>query len=502
MMALCPPFSGYISSYFFHTLWITLWKEAYKLCISVQVFHTHLPERILSTVTMQHLGGIFVDKQGAAQIWSLAADALKAENPVAFDSWFKSLTAVDFDGKVLSLLVDNLFTRNILMQNYLTQLNTLLSRIAGFDITCALLIPSDLETPQEPKPQPAAPAAAPASPLNPRYTFSSYVIGNNNAMAHAAARKVAQNPGEAYNPLFLYSGVGLGKTHLMHAIGHEILEKNPNAKIMYITSETFTVELIQAIATNTNFEFRNRYRNVDVLMVDDIQFIAGKEATQEEFFHTFNALHQAGKQIIISSDKPPQNIPTLEERLSSRFQWGLTVDIAKPDLETRIAILRKKVERDHLDVPDEVNNFIATKVESNIRELEGCLNRVLAYANLTHSPISESLAAEALRDIITIKDPKRITTDLIMAMVADHFHVTVDDLKSKRRNREVSVPRQIAMYLVREMNGTSLPTIGEEFGGKDHTTVIHACKKIEDDLKHDLQLKETINTLKKRIQGA
>ena len=288
----------------------------------------------------------------------------------------------------------------------------------------------------------------------------------------------------------------------MHAIGHEILEKNPEAKIMYITSETFTVELIRAIATNENFEFRDRYRNVDVLMVDDIQFIAGKEATQEEFFHTFNALHQAGKQIIISSDKPPQNIPTLEERLSSRFQWGLTVDIAKPDLETRIAILRKKVERDGLDVPDEVNNFIAAKIESNIRELEGSLNRVIAYANLTGTPISEQLAAEALRDIIPVKDPKRITTDLIMAMVAEHFNVTVDDLKSKRRNREVSVPRQIAMYLVRELNGTSLPTIGMEFGGKDHTTVIHACKKVEDDLKTDQQLKETVNTLKKRIQGA
>ena len=410
-----------------------------------------------------------------------------------------------FDGKKLTLKPEHLFALNIIQRNHLDQIERVLCSLCNDSITCELVL-TDHPVASAPAQdvRSARPVQTPVSQsqLNPRYTFSSFVIGQNNAMAHAAARKVAQNPGEAFNPLFLYSGVGLGKTHLMHAIGHEILQRNPETKIMYITSETFTVELIQAITNNTNFEFRNRYRNVDVLMVDDIQFIAGKEATQEEFFHTFNALHQAGKQIIISSDKPPQAIPTLEERLSSRFQWGLTVDIAKPDLETRIAILRKKVERDNLDVPDEVNTFIATKVESNIRELEGCLNRVIAYASLTGAPISESLAAEALRDIITVKDPKRITTDLIMAMVAEHFGITVDDLKSKRRNREVSVPRQIAMYLVREMNGTSLPTIGMEFGGKDHTTVIHACKKVEDDLKTDLQLKETINTIKKRIQGA
>ena len=444
-----------------------------------------------------------MDKQAAIQLWSTAAKVLKSENPVAFDNWFKQLDPIDFDGKKLTLKAENYFARNIIQRNHLDQIRTVLCSICDEDMTCDIVLTEDFAAPQ-PEPRPARPEQTNISKsmLNPRYTFSSYVIGKNNAMAHAAAWKVAQNPGEAYNPLFLYSGVGLGKTHLMHAIGHEILEKNPEAKIVYITSETFTVELIRAIATNENFEFRDRYRNVDVLMVDDIQFIAGKEATQEEFFHTFNALHQAGKQIIISSDKPPQNIPTLEERLSSRFQWGLTVDIAKPDLETRIAILRKKVERDGLDVPDEVNNFIAAKIESNIRELEGSLNRVIAYANLTGTPISEQLAAEALRDIIPVKDPKRITTDLIMAMVAEHFNVTVDDLKSKRRNREVSVPRQIAMYLVRELNGTSLPTIGMEFGGKDHTTVIHACKKVEDDLKTDQQLKETVNTLKKRIQGA
>ena len=443
-----------------------------------------------------------VDKQAAIQLWTTATKVLKSENPVVFDNWLKQLEPIDFDGKKLTLKTD-FFSRNIIRRNHVELIQTVLYSLCDENILCDIVLSENLADPQ-PEARPAKPEQnnVSKSMLNPRYTFSSYVIGKNNAMAHAAAWKVAQNPGEAYNPLFLYSGVGLGKTHLMHAIGHEILENNPDAKIMYITSETFTVELIRAIATNENFEFRDRYRNVDVLMVDDIQFIAGKEATQEEFFHTFNALHQAGKQIIISSDKPPQNIPTLEERLSSRFQWGLTVDIAKPDLETRIAILRKKVERDGLDVPDEVNNFIAAKIESNIRELEGSLNRVIAYANLTGTPISEQLAAEALRDIIPVKDPKRITTDLIMAIVAEHFGVTVDDLKSKRRNREVSVPRQIAMFLVRELNGTSLPTIGMEFGGKDHTTVIHACKKVEDDLKTDLQLKETINTLKKRIQGA
>lgn len=444
-----------------------------------------------------------MDKQGAVELWEKASQLIRSDiSSVSYENWFRDLKPADYDGQTLTLLTANAFNRNILMENYTRQLQAALNLAAGHEVGFVLRLPSEEIAPKESAEKSAAQSNSSLNMLNPKYTFSTYVIGKSNNFAHAAAYAVSQRPGDAYNPLFLYSGVGLGKTHLMHAIGHSILEKNPSARILYITSETFTNDLIKAISTNTNFEFRNRYRNVDVLMVDDIQFIAGKEQTQEEFFHTFNALYEARKQIVISSDKPPKDIPTLEERLRSRFEWGLIADISKPDLETRIAILRKKAELEHLDVPDEVNTYIATKVESNIRELEGCLTRVLAYADLTHTPINEALAAEALRDMLPVKDPRRITTDLIMAIVSEYYHVTVDDLKSKRRNREITVPRQIAMYLVREMNGTSLPTIGMEFGGRDHTTVIHACDKVTDDLKHDVHLKETVNTLKKRIQGA
>ena len=322
------------------------------------------------------------------------------------------------------------------------------------------------------------------------------------AKACAAAKAVAEKPAEGFNPLFIYGESGLGKTHLLYAIANGIRKQNPNANIVYIKGDEFTNELIAAIANGKNIEFRSKYRESDLFLIDDIQFIAGKESTQEEFFHTFNALYEARKQIVISSDKPPKDIPTLEERLRSRFEWGLIADISKPDLETRIAILQKKAELEHLDVPDEVNTYIATKVESNIRELEGCLTRVLAYANISHKPLSEEVAAEALRDMIPVKDPRRITPDLIMAIVAEYFSVSVDDLKSKRRNREITVPRQVAMYLIRELNGASLPRIGLEFGGRDHTTVIHACDKVAEDIQRDASMRSTVEALKKRIQGA
>ncbi len=462
--------------------------------------HMNPLERMFS-VLCKTIGGMLVDKQDAAALWERASQMIKSQiNGVSYESWFKDIKPVDFDGESLKLLVNIEFIRNMLRNNYDQLIRAALAQSAGRPIDYAINIPSEYSAPavkeQTPRENPSA------SMLNPKYTFSTYVIGKSNNFAHAAAYAVSQSPGNTYNPLFLYSGVGLGKTHLMHAIGHTILEKNPAANILYITSETFTNDLIKAISTNTNIEFRNRYRNVDVLMVDDIQFIAGKEQTQEEFFHTFNALYEARKQIVISSDKPPKDIPTLEERLRSRFEWGLIADISKPDLETRIAILRKKAEMEHLNVPDEVNTYIATKVESNIRELEGCLTRVLAYANLTGAQVSEALAAEALRDMLPVKDPRRITTDLIMAIVAEYYAVTVEDLKSKRRNREITVPRQIAMYLVRELNGASLPRIGLEFGGRDHTTVIHACDKVAEDLRRDAQLRGAVETLKKRIQGA
>ena len=335
--------------------------------------------------------------------------------------------------------------------------------------------------------------------LNPKYTFDSFVIGNSNRFAHAASLAVAESPAKAYNPLFIYGGVGLGKTHLMHAIGHYVLKNNPNAKVVYVSSEKFTNELINAIKDDKNEEFRNKYRNVDILLIDDIQFIAGKERTQEEFFHTFNALHDANKQIILSSDRPPKEIPTLEDRLRSRFEWGLIADIQVPDFETRMAILKKKADVEKLSVANEVMVYIATKIKSNIRELEGALIRIVAYSSLTNREITVDLASEALKDIISKKQGKHITIEIIQDIVASYFNLRVDDLKSQRRTRNVSYPRQIAMYLSRKLTDMSLPKIGEEFGGRDHTTVIHAYEKISDNLNRDETLQHTIDDLTKKL---
>ena len=338
-----------------------------------------------------------------------------------------------------------------------------------------------------------------SSTLNPKYTFDSFVIGNSNRFAHAASLAVAESPAKAYNPLFIYGGVGLGKTHLMHAIGHYILRNNPNAKVVYVSSEKFTNELINAIKDDKNEEFRTKYRSVDVLLIDDIQFIAGKERTQEEFFHTFNTLHEANKQIILSSDRPPKEIPTLEDRLRSRFEWGLIADIQAPDFETRMAILKKKADVENLNVPNEVMVYIATKIKSNIRELEGALIRIVAYSSLTNREITVDLATEALKDIISNKQNRSITIDLIQDVVAAYFNLRVEDLKSQRRTRNVAYPRQIAMYLSRKLTDMSLPKIGEEFGGRDHTTVIHAYEKISESLNNDESLEHTINDITKKL---
>lgn len=335
--------------------------------------------------------------------------------------------------------------------------------------------------------------------LNPKYTFDSFVIGNSNRFAHAASLAVAESPAKAYNPLFIYGGVGLGKTHLMHAIGHYILQNTPNAKVVYVSSEKFTNELINSIKDDKNEEFRNKYRNVDVLLIDDIQFIAGKERTQEEFFHTFNALYEADKQIILSSDRPPKEIPTLEDRLRSRFEWGLIADIQAPDFETRIAILKKKADVENLDIPNEVMVYIATKIKSNIRELEGALIRIVAYSSLTNREISVDLAAEALKDIISSEQNKQITIELIQDIVCNYFNLKIQELKSSRRTRNIAFPRQIAMYLSRKLTDMSLPKIGEEFGGRDHTTVIHAYEKISNILKKDESLRNVIDDLNKKI---
>ena len=338
--------------------------------------------------------------------------------------------------------------------------------------------------------------------LNPKYTFDTFVVGSNNNLAHAAALAVAESPGEIYNPLFIYGGVGLGKTHLMHAIAHFILKNNPSAKILYVSSETFTNELIDAIRNKNNItttEFREKYRNNDVLLIDDIQFIIGKESTQEEFFHTFNTLYESKKQIIISSDKPPKEIETLEERLRSRFEWGLTVDIQSPDYETRMAILRKKEEMEGYNIDNEVIKYIATNIKSNIRELEGALTKIVALSRLNKCDITLGLAEEALKDIISPNAQREVTPNLIIQVVSDHFGITPLDISSQKRTKEIVYPRQIVMYLCRNMTETPLQSIGRILGGRDHTTIIHGSEKIAADMNKDENLKNTIEILKKKI---
>ena len=338
--------------------------------------------------------------------------------------------------------------------------------------------------------------------LNPKYTFDSFVVGANNNLAHAASLAVAESPGEIYNPLFIYGGVGLGKTHLMHSVAHFILKNNPSAKILYVTSEKFTNELIDAIRNKNNVsttEFREKYRNNDVLLIDDIQFIIGKESTQEEFFHTFNALYEAKKQIIISSDRPPREIETLEDRLRSRFEWGLTVDIQPPDYETRMAILRKKEELEGYNIDNEIIKYIATNVKSNIRELEGALTKIVASSKLNNKEINLELAEEALKDLISPNAAREVTPQLIINVVSEHFGITPLDLIGQKRSKELVFPRQIVMYLCGDMTNESLQNIGKALGGRDHTTIIHGTKKIASELKTDENLKNTIDILKKKI---
>ena len=341
--------------------------------------------------------------------------------------------------------------------------------------------------------------------LNPKYKFDTFIVGNNNKFAHSACLAVAESPGNAYNPLFIYGGAGLGKTHLMHSIGHFILEQNPNMKVLYVTSESFTNEVIESIRSGNATamtKLREKYRTVDILMIDDIQFIIGKESTQEEFFHTFNHLHVSGKQIIISSDKPPKDIETLEARLRTRFEWGLIADISSPDYETRMAILRKKEELDGLEkyhIPDEVMQYIANNIKSNIRELEGSLNKLIALSNLENKPIDIPLAAEALKDMISPDDTRAVSPELIMDVVSEHFNVPVAELKGKKRNAEIVLPRQIVMYLCRNMTDTPLKSIGALLGGKDHASISHGVRKIENDLKTDEALNNTVNIIKKKI---
>ncbi|WP_290455244.1 chromosomal replication initiator protein DnaA [Romboutsia ilealis] len=437
-------------------------------------------------------------------LWEKTLNIIKGElTEVSFNTWIKSCEPLCISANTIKISVPNSFTKDILEKRYKDLVINSIEAACSKTYDLEFLIASEVQETEEKNTVKddisVTVSDEMSSTLNPKYTFDSFVIGNSNRFAHAASLAVAESPAKAYNPLFIYGGVGLGKTHLMHAIGHYILQNNPNAKVVYVSSEKFTNELINAIKDDKNEEFRTKYRSVDVLLIDDIQFIAGKERTQEEFFHTFNTLHEANKQIILSSDRPPKEIPTLEDRLRSRFEWGLIADIQAPDFETRMAILKKKADVEKLNVPNEVMVYIATKIKSNIRELEGALIRIVAYSSLTNRDITVDLATEALKDIISNKQNKCITIDLIQDIVANYFNLRVEDLKSQRRTRNVAYPRQIAMYLSRKLTDMSLPKIGEEFGGRDHTTVIHAYEKISEALNNDQSLEHTIDDITKKL---
>lgn len=434
------------------------------------------------------------------EIWKKTCSLLKdALAEVSYETWVATLKPLDIVDNRFLFEASTPFHKNMISSRYSELVRNALRSATRTDFELEIYLPGETAAERE-RTLEHSPGVLPTNMLNPKYTFDTFVIGNSNRFAHAASLAVAESPADAYNPLFLYGGVGLGKTHLMHAIGHYMLHENPAIKLVYITSENFTNELISAIQNNRNTEFREKFRNVDVLMVDDIQFIAGRDSTQEEFFHTFNQLHASGKQIIISSDKPPRDIPTLEERLRSRFEWGLIADIQKPDYETRIAILRKKAQVEHIDVSDDIIAFIAEKIESNIRELEGSLTRIIAYASLSGKPLTMAVAEEALKNILSIKDPKRITPDMITQAVSDFYGISPADVKSSKRNREIALPRQIAMYLTRDMTDLSLPRIGDAFGGRDHTTVMHACDKIGQMQRTDPALKNALIELRKTIR--
>ncbi|MCM3041366.1 chromosomal replication initiator protein DnaA [Paenibacillus motobuensis] len=441
-----------------------------------------------------------------SEIWQniLSIINTKLSKP-SFDTWFKATKIVSINDHSIVISAPTTFAVEWLESRYTKLVATTVYEYLGNQVDVTFVIEKSAPPEQPPvykePPTPVQTEESISHMLNPKYTFDTFVIGSGNRFAHAASLAVAEDPARAYNPLFLYGGVGLGKTHLMHAIGHYILEHSPSRKVVYISSEKFTNEFINAIRDNRAESFRNKYRNIDILLIDDIQFIAGKESTQEEFFHTFNALHEESKQIIISSDRPPKEIPTLEERLRSRFEWGLITDIQPPDLETRIAILRKKAKAENLDIPNEAMMYIANQIDTNIRELEGALIRVVAYSSLINQDITTHLAAEALKDIIPSSRPKMITIQDIQQRVGEFFNLKMEDFKARKRTKAIAFPRQIAMYLSRELTDFSLPKIGDAFGGRDHTTVIHAHEKISQQIKSDPELNKVINNITEQIKN-
>lgn len=452
--------------------------------------------------------------------WADIIEYLRTEHElsnVSFTTWIQPLKVYDVIDDTVYIMVNMNASVEYIEKKYLLPFKVCIAEITGIEYDVVFISEDDeklnelrnmsIEADHKRKNKSLFEKAG----LNPKYTFDTFVVGGNNNFAHAASLAVSESPGEVYNPLFLYGGVGLGKTHLMHSIAHFILEKNSKKQVLYVTSEAFTNELIEALKKGKTAgdeseiaKFRNKYRNNDVLLIDDIQFIIGKESTQEEFFHTFNHLHTSGKQIIISSDKPPKDIETLEARLRTRFEWGLIADISSPAYETRMAILQKKIELDHLEkykIPHDVLDYIAVNVKSNIRELEGSLNKLIALYKLNHNegPIDIALAAEALKDIISSENNRKVTPELILDIVSEHFNVPVTDLRSNKRNSEIAYPRQIAMYLIRTMTESSLKAVGVVLGGKDHSTVKYAIEKIEKEAQISESFSNTLSILRKKI---
>ena len=451
--------------------------------------------------------------------WPQIIEHLRVEHDltsVSFSTWIQPLKVYDVVDDTVFILVSIDASVEYIDKKYRLPLKVCIADVTGKEYEVVFISAEDNRMKELSKAAEAAYAKKNNSVfekagLNPKYTFDTFVVGSNNKFAHAASLAIAESPGQVYNPFFLYGGVGLGKTHLMHSIAHFVLEQNPNKKVLYVSSESFTNELIDALRNGRSSgnespiqHFRDKYRNIDVLLVDDIQFIIGKESTQEEFFHTFNHLHTLGKQIIISSDKPPKDMETLEARLRTRFEWGLISDISSPDYETRMAILQKKIEVDNLQnyhIPSDVLDYIAQNIKSNIRELEGSLNKLVALYKLNNyeKPIDISLAAEALKDMISSEKVREITPEMILDIVSEHFNVSIEDLKSTKRNAEIAFPRQVAMYFMRTLTDAPLKTIGIVIGGKDHSTIKYGVEKIAEDRKTDEALSNTLNIIAKKI---
>ena len=440
--------------------------------------------------------------------WEEILQTVKVEHElsnISFDTWLKPLSVYSVEENKLYILVPSEQQMGIgyISKRYMLPIKVAIAELIGIDYELEFILQEQAENiPSFKSSDPIFNKNTDRSNLNPNYTFDTFVVGKNNRFAHSASLAVAESPGEVYNPLYIYGGPGLGKTHLMQSIGHFVLKQKPDKKILYVTSEEFTNEVIDSIRNGNSSamnKLRDKYRTVDILMVDDIQFIIGKESTQEEFFHTFNVLHSSGKQVILSSDKPPKDMETLEERMRSRFEWGLTVDVGYPDYETRMAILRRKVEVDRFHLDDDILNYIATNVKSNVRELEGALNRLIAFSNLEHTPITMETAIRELQNIISPNKPKEVTPQLIIEIVAEHFNISTAQMISKNRSNNIAKPRQIAMYLCKTMTNTSLETIGALLGGRDHSTIIHGVNKITEECMNNEDTGNLIETIKKKI---